>query len=150
MSLKQVLFPLLALLALLLVACGGGATAEEAAAPQGTTINVVAYDLYFGEDANNLENPPVWTAAAGSLATVAFENRGGLEHNWVVIRQGADVPVPFELESNRDLVLYDTGAVQPGETMSVPFQVPDEPGEYLVICSVSGHYPTMQGRLVVS
>lgn len=75
---------------------------------------------------------------------------GNIEHNWAVIKPNEEVPVPFVIESHDDLILYDTGVVQPGEQKSVPFQVPDEPGEYTVICSVSGHYPAMQGRLVVS
>jgi plastocyanin len=140
----------LVLFAAVLTACGGSAAPEQASAPQGTTLEVVAYDIYFGEDADNLGNPPVWTAEAGSLATVTFENKGGLEHNWAVVKQGEEIPAPFEIENHSDLILYDTGVVQPGEQKSFPFQVPDEPGEYTVICTVSGHYPIMQGRLVVS
>ena len=147
---RYTLLSALIFVALALAACGGGATPEEAAAPEGVAIDVVAYDIYFGEEADNMGNPPVWTAEGGSVATINFENKGGLEHNWVVIKQDEEIPVPFEIESHGDLVLYDTGVVQPGEQKSVPFQVPEEPGEYTVICSVSGHYPTMQGRLVVS
>ena len=150
MKQQQKMFLFLVLVAALLAACGGSAASGETAAPQGTAIEVVAYDIYFGEDADNLGNPPVWTAEAGSLATVTFENKGGLEHNWAVIEQGVEIPVPFEMADNSDLILYDTGVVQPGEQMSFAFQVPDEPGEYTVICTVSGHYPTMQGRLVVT
>lgn len=141
----------LSVVALLLAACGGGAepAAPAEAAAESVQISVVAQDMYFGDDPNNIDNPPVWTAPAGSLATVSFDNRGALEHNWAVIRLGAEVPVPFEAENDAGLVLYDTGVVPPGETRSVPFQVPDEPGEYIVICTVAGHYPAMQGRLVV-
>jgi plastocyanin len=147
---KQKMFLFLVIFAALLVACGGGAASEEETVALSATIEVVTYDIYFGEDADNLGNPAVWTAEAGSLATITFENKGGLEHNWAVIRQGVEIPVPFEMENNNDLILYDTGVVQPGEQRSFPFQVPDEPGEYTVICTVSGHYPTMQGRLVVT
>jgi plastocyanin len=131
------------------VACGGSAT-EEVAVTQNTMIDVVTYDIYYGEEPNNAENPPVWTATAGSVARVMFENKGNLEHNWAVIKAGEEVPIPFNMESDMDLILYDTGIVQPGEQMSFPFQVPDEPGEYIVICTVSGHYPVMQGRLIIS
>jgi plastocyanin len=147
---KQKMFLFLIIFTAFLAACGGSAAPEGGSAPQDAAIEVVTYDIYFGEDADNLGNPPVWTAKAGSLATVTFENKGGLEHNWAVIRQGVEIPVPFEMENNNDLILYDTGVVQPGEQRSFPFQVPDEPGEYIVICTVSGHYPTMQGRFVVT
>jgi uncharacterized cupredoxin-like copper-binding protein len=145
-----VLIFVLVLAALMLVACGGGAAPEQSTATQGAVIDVMAYDIYFGEDSDNMGDPPLWTAEAGSLATVNFDNKGGLEHNWAVIKQGEEIPVPFEMDSSADLILYDTGVVQPGEQRTFPFQVPDEPGEYAVICTVSGHYPTMQGRLVVS
>lgn len=147
---RYVLIFVLVLAALMLVACGGGAAPEQSTATQGAVIDVVAYDIYFGEDSDNMGDPPLWTAEAGSLATVNFDNKGGLEHNWAVIKRGEEIPVPFEMDSSADLILYDTGVVQPGEQRTFPFQVPDEPGEYTVICTVSGHYPTMQGRLVVS
>jgi plastocyanin len=152
MNRKQGAFFLIVLPALLLlVACGGASSAaEEAAPPQSAAINVVAYDLYFGEDPDNMGNPPEWTAPAGSIATLTFENKGAVEHDWAVIKLGEEVPVPFEMENDADLVLYDMGVVQPGEQKTVPFRVPDEPGTYTVICTVSGHYPVMQGRLIVS
>ena len=145
---KQFMFLVLVFLAAFLAACGGGA-ASEAAAPQPTPIDVVTHDLYFGDNADNNTNPPTWTAVAGTTSTVTFNNLGSIEHNWAVIKQGAEIPVPFDIENDRDLILYDTGVVQPGATMSFPFPVPDEPGEYIVICTVSGHYPTMQGRLII-
>lgn len=136
--------------AVVLVACGGEAAPVESASPQESTIEVVTYDMYFGEDPNNMDNPPTWTVAAGSVVTVNFDNRGGLEHNWAVVKQGEEVPVPFEEGVHDDLILYSTGVVAAGDSTSVPFRVPDEPGEYVVICTVAGHYPAMQGRLIIN
>lgn len=140
----------LALLVLILAACGGESPPAEAAAPQGSTIEVVAYDMYFGEDPDNMDNPPTWTVEGGSVVTINFENNGGLEHNWAVVKAGEEVPVPFEEGVHDDLILYSTGVVAAGESASVPFRVPDEPGEYTVICTVAGHYPAMQGRLIIN
>ncbi|MFN2135145.1 MAG: plastocyanin/azurin family copper-binding protein [Candidatus Promineifilaceae bacterium] len=147
MKQKQLLLIILAFSAVLLAACGGGAAPAE---PQSVALEVVTHDMYYGEEDNNMDNPPVWTAPAGSIATISFDNQGTLEHNWAVIKLGADVPTPFDAENDADLILYETGLVPPGEQRTLPFQVPTEPGEYLVICTVAGHYPNMQGRLVVN
>jgi len=136
--------------ALLLVACGGGAApAASEPAAETSTIDVVAYDIYFGEDPNNLDNPPTWAVEGGTVVTVNFENKGALEHNWAVMKQGEEVPVPFETGVHDDLILYSTGVVGAGESTTVPFRVPNEPGEYIVICTIAGHYPGMQGRLII-
>lgn len=141
---------LLLALVLFLAACGGESAPAEATAPQDATIDVVAYDIYFGEDPNNMENPPIWNVEGGAVVTVNFENKGALEHNWAVVRLGEEVPVPFEEGVHDDLILYSTGVIASGESTTVPFRVPDEPGEYTVICTVSGHYPAMQGRLIIN
>ena len=54
---------------------------------------------------------------------------------------------PLTREQNLDVLEIDSGLVEPGEMQTFRFIAP-EPGEYTVICTVSGHYPLMQGRLV--
>jgi plastocyanin len=134
----------LGLLALSLAACGG-----ESAAPEPQQITVVMNDIYYGETNDNQNNPPIWSVSAGAEVTLSLENRGALEHNWAILNLGAVVPTPFEAEGNADLLLYDPGVVSPGETSTVTFTAPEEPGEYVVVCTVAGHYPLMQGRLFV-
>lgn len=149
---KNALIFILMVTAVFLAACGGAA-AEPAGQAQDAgpvVIDVVANDIYFGDDVNNMEDPPVWTVEAGSTVSVNFENQGSMEHNWAVINLGEEIPVPFILEDHQDLILYDTGMVAGGEGGSFAFRVPQEPGEYTVICTVAGHYPSMQGRLIVN
>lgn len=76
--------------------------------------------------------------------------QGGLEHNWTVLKPGVDVPMPFLPEQNGDLVLLTSSNVPPGQKVTETFTAPAEPGEYIVICTIAGHYPAMQGRLIVT
>ena len=151
---------ILAATMLVLAACGGGSStptptpapaAEAASAHEviAATLDVVMYDIYFGDVSDNISNPPVWTVKAGDAMTINLDNQGGLEHNWAIVKQGVEMPIPFMPDENEDLILWAAGVLQAGEKVSEPFPAPTEPGEYLVICTVAGHYPAMQGKLVV-
>lgn len=147
MKLKYLL--ILALFAsLFFAACGGGGE-EESTGPEATTIQVTQNDNYYGSTPDNADNPPVWNANAGGQVRVQLTNNGTVEHNWAIIRMDADVPATFDSEANADLILHETGLVAAGEEFSESFVAPAEAGEYLVICTVAGHYPSMQGRLNV-
>lgn len=149
---------ILAVLATLaLAACGGGGrepTSEEGAASGGesgaesVTFDIVMNDIYYGDSPTNAEDPPVWTAPAGAEITLNLQNNGALEHNWALVEPGEEVPVPFVEEEHGDIILEATGLNSAGETTTTTISAPP-PGEYQVICTVAGHYPGMQGRLVV-
>lgn len=106
-------------------------------------------DLYFGDTNDNLNNPPVWTVTNGAEVTVTVENRSGaLQHNWATSKLDAVIPQPFVGGEGLDIVLLDSGVVDTGQSSTITFTAPAV-GEYLVICTVPGHYPVMQGKLVV-
>ena len=125
-------------------------TVESAAGDEsaGTTLSISMGDLFFGNTPDNLVNPPVWSVASGQEITVELTNLGGTQHNWAVVKEGEDVPVPFMPDDNADVLLYDPGALDPGESKTVTFEAPI-PGLYTVICTIPGHYPVMQGKLEV-
>ena len=166
---------LLVVVALLVAACGGGSDptpapaapteAPAAAAPTeapaaeapaagsaqeaiAQVLDVVMHDIYFGDNPDNLTTPPEWTVSAGAEVTVNMQNMGALEHDFAIVNQGAEVPVPF-LDANRDLLLFEAGKLAGGATDTATFTAPTEPGIYTVICTIPGHYPVMQGKLVV-
>ncbi len=142
--------------ALVLAGCGGGSEepTPEAAAPVTAqeaidqTLEVAMHDLYYGDSNNNIAEPPVWTVKSGAQVQVNMDNQGGLQHNWAVVKQGAEVPVPYDAAKNSDILLFEAGVVETGQQGSHIFTAP-EPSEYTVICTVAGHYPSMQGKLVV-
>jgi azurin len=48
-----------------------------------------------------------------------------------------------------DAVLAATDLAKPGETVTLTFTAPNEPGEYAYICTFPGHYAMMQGVMRV-
>uniref|UniRef100_A0A7C1JRC4 Blue (type 1) copper domain-containing protein n=1 Tax=Caldilinea aerophila TaxID=133453 RepID=A0A7C1JRC4_9CHLR len=162
----RLIYGTLILTMLLLAACGGSATPTPTPTPTpaptptpttapsaqqviAATLDVIMHDIYFGDDSNNIANPPVWRVPAGAQVTVNLDNQGALEHNWAVVKQGVELPIPFMPDQNKDLLFWETGVLQGGQKDSESFTAPSEPGEYIVICTVAGHYPAMQGRLIV-
>lgn len=149
-------FFILLLAALTLAACGGGteapapAPAPESAPPAGETLNIAMYDMYFGETGpTNLASPISWEVTSGTEVTLNLENKGALQHNWAIVKPGVEVPNPYTGgPDNPDLLLFNAGVLDGGMSETVTFTAP-EPGEYLVICTVAGHYPVMQGTLIV-
>lgn len=146
---RVLLLTVVLLVALVSAACGGDSTPAEPAAPAGEAINVVMHDIYFGDTNDNHTNPPVWTVTSGATVTVSLDNQGALQHNWAIVKPGAEVPNPFIEAENADLLLFAATPVDGGAQGTATFTAP-EPGEYIVICTVSGHYPMMQGKLVVT
>ncbi len=152
---------LCSLLPLLITGCGLGrwgsaGLPEQTASAQGiesledaARFTVIMADNFFGYADSNMISPPVWTLPEYKQAIYTFENQGVLEHNWVVVKPGVTIPIPFnEIQAN-DLLLYDLGKVPGNGVTHVTFTTP-APGTYQIICTISGHYPFMQGRLVVA
>jgi azurin len=147
-------------LALLLAACGGDSSGggDEAASggSTGTTLEI-------GSDGENLLfDKTELEVSAGQEVTLVFQNNSAVqEHNWVLVAGGEDVAAPIAdagltagldneyLGEDRSNVIAHTGVAQGGETVEVTFTVPTDAGTYLYICTVPGHYPLMQGTLVV-
>ncbi|MBV7332322.1 cytochrome P460 family protein [Chloroflexi bacterium TSY] len=129
---------------------GESAENENAAVDSASavTLEVRAGDLYFGEaGSNNLVDPPVWTVPSGAVVTLTFINEGKVQHNWAIINLGEEVPVPYIEDIS--IAYYTSPLVDGGTEQEFTFTAPSEPGEYIVICTPPGHYPLMQGRLVV-
>ena len=111
---------LMALAAVFIAACGGGA-----AKPQPVSITVVATDIKF--DASE------WKVKTGVEVSLTLKNEGALEHSWVVKLPSGDKMVH----------------VKAGETNTLKFTAPAE-GTYDVICDVLGHKEAgMVGKLIV-
>lgn len=144
---------------LILAACGGGsseptptpapaADAPSAQAVIAATLDVAMHDIYYDDNNDNIANPPVWAVAAGEEVTLNLDNQGGLEHSWAIVKKDTELPMPFLADEHRDLILWNSTNVQAGQKSAETFTVA-EAGEYLVLCTVAGHYPVMQGKLVV-
>ncbi len=147
MNRKVFLAVMLLLVMGLLAACGGGQPAEPVVTNEEIVVDMA--DIYYGDSNDNVANPPEWKVTSGTDVTVRMENMGALEHSWVVLKAGEDVPINFDQSQHSDLVLFDSGIVTADSSGTTRFTAP-APGEYNVVCTVLGHSGLMQGRLVVS
>lgn len=153
MQLRLALF--LIITGLVTTACGSswfwGSNSDEsgAAFSNVTVLNVDMYDSYYGNSDTNMSEPPVWSVPAGSDVVVNLVNHGAYDHNWAIVKKGVTVPVPYEEGQAGNMILHGIGMVYDNSQTTITFTAPDL-GEYQVICTVSGHYPFMQGRLLVT
>jgi plastocyanin len=112
-------------------------------------LTVDMYDSYYGTSDTNMTEPPIWTIPAGSDVVVNLINHGAYDHNWAIVKKGITVPVPYEEGQAGDIIMHGIGMVYNNSQTTITFSAPDL-GEYQVICTVSGHYPLMQGKLLVT
>ncbi len=103
-------------------------------------------------------------AKAGQTVEIKLENVDQMPHNLVVISVGsldtfgpmvdAFVTTPdaekMGYVPNSRYVLGATEMLDPNESGSVIFTLPDEPGTYPFVCTFPGHWRFMQGVIIVT
>jgi plastocyanin len=105
-----------------------------------TSINITMEDIKF--------TPSEWTVAAGKEITVNATNTGHLNHEFVILKKGEQVSVPFS--SDDESKIYWEVQLEAGANNTAKFTAPAEPGEYQVVCGVAGHVEAgMIGKLIV-
>jgi uncharacterized cupredoxin-like copper-binding protein len=116
---------------LILAACGGNSK---------NAISVTTTDFKF--------EPANWTVTAGQPVSLTLKNKGALEHEWVLIKKGMDVTMPFD-DDDEAKVFWEIEA-KPGETKTETFTAPSEAGTYEVVCGTPAHLEQgMAATLVV-
>lgn len=105
-------------------------------------------------------------ALAGQPMKVTFENVGtmpkaSMGHNWVLLKKDVDAAQFAEAgfasagndyirPEDESKVIIKTPIIGPGESNTVTFNAPAEPGEYAYVCTFPGHFAVgMKGVLVV-
>ncbi len=74
--------------------------------------------------------------AADTDVAVLFTNVGDVEHNFAVLRSGANPADESKLDDG--MIIADLGDVLPGESSSGTLNL--VAGTYLVVCLIPGHY----------
>jgi uncharacterized cupredoxin-like copper-binding protein len=124
---------ILLLASLMLAACGGPRTAE---------LTVDMQEFAF--------EPAQLSLPANAQVTLNLSNSGTLEHELVIVNLGERLSAPVDEEAIGELVFWEH-ELQPGESETLEFQAPSEPGTYQVICGIAGHLEQgMEGSLTVT
>jgi azurin len=92
---------------------------------------------------------------------VVFANNDDMLHNFVVVMPGTAIQVgelgmKLGLQGQQknyipvtNKVLYHTILLEPHTEETIYFVAPTTPGEYTYVCTVPGHFYTMQGIMKV-
>lgn len=103
------------MVAAVLAACSGGG----GGATGGAGMVIEMGDLYF--------KPNAITAKPGQTLQITLDNRGSLEHNFVLY------------DADGKTVLFEKDAIQPGQKVNISVKAPEKPGTYQYVCTVPGH-----------
>lgn len=117
---------------LVLSACGGSQPSAD--------IQVEMTDFAF--------TPNRYTVPAGEQITLHVIHEGLVEHDFVIMQLDADIGGHFNEEDLAN-VLWQV-KIQPGDSQTVTFTAPDQPGTYQIVCGMAGHVEAgMVGQLVI-
>ena len=130
---KKSIFIVLVVLALALSACGGGNKPS-------TDLKVEFTDFAF--------TPNAWAVPAGQEITLTVTNAGAVIHEFVIMKLGTTVGDDFG-DEDEDNIYWEVEA-EAGQTLTITFTAPTEPGEYQIVCGTEGHFVAgMVGSLTV-
>jgi uncharacterized cupredoxin-like copper-binding protein len=123
---------LVLVLALTLSACGNSGPSSR--------ISFTMTDFAF--------TPNEFNVPAGEEITLKATHNGTMEHNFIVMKYGTDAGDMYD-EEDKVNVFFEVD-LQPGESKTVSFMAPEQPGTYQVICGMVGHLQSgMIGKLIV-
>lgn len=168
--------PLVLLLSVGLVACGGSESSPDTSASENSssteqtaTSGDADRTVTIQPKGNQMKYKQTEvTVAPGETIKLVFENTAtspSMQHNVVIAKSNTDSVlekigqagtqagsendyVPQE-EDLKDKILAYTPMSQPGETVSVTFTAPEDTGEHGYVCTFPGHWATMQGTMYV-
>jgi uncharacterized cupredoxin-like copper-binding protein len=94
-------------------------------------------------------NPNGFMVPAGEEITLHVTHNGTMEHNFIIMKYATDAGDMFD-EADKVNVFWEV-ALQPGDSETVVFTAPEQPGTYQVICGMPGHLQSgMIGKLIVT
>jgi len=103
------------------------------------------------------------TVKVGQFVELVFTNPDVMPHNFLLGAQGALERIGAAADAMMTTpdgvaqqfvpaipeVLFATALVDPGQTLTVQFRAPSEPGQYPFVCTFPGHWRVMNGILYV-
>jgi uncharacterized cupredoxin-like copper-binding protein len=120
------------ILGLFLTGCGGA---------KNTTLSVELADFKFV--------PNTFTIPAGKEITLNVVNKGANDHEFVILKAGEHVTVPFD-DDDEAKIFWEV-ELKSGESQTIKFTAPSEAGTYDVVCGTAQHIEKgMMGTLTVT
>lgn len=131
---------------------------EETAAATGEVVDV----SISGNDQMQYNKNEI-RVKAGQTVRLTLNHVGEMSekvmgHNWVLLKQGTDIPEFGSaaasasdndyIPKGTDKVIAHTEMIGGGESVTIEFQAPEK-GTYDFICSFPGHYALMKGKFIV-
>ena len=130
---KKIVLITILLFTLALSACSGQSKPS-------TEIHVDMTDFAF--------TPNQYLVPAGQQITLHVQHDGTVEHDFIIMKYGTEVGEHFNEEDQPNV--YWQIKVQPGQTETLTFTAPDQPGTYQIVCGMAGHVEAgMVGKLEV-
>jgi len=131
---KKVMLVVVLVFSLVLTGCGG-------AGKPSTNLKVNMTDFKY-EPMDN-------TIAAGKEISFQIKNEGVVLHEYVIMNLGQTAGETFGDEDEGNI--YWEVEVDPGQSKTVTFTAPSEPGVYEIVCGTEGHLAAgMKGALTVA
>jgi putative heme-binding domain-containing protein len=104
-----------------------------------------------------------FTAKRGEAIALTLVNPDVVPHNWALVKPNKLETVGNEANKlvadpealirqyapQTDDVICYTDIVEPGQSFTIHFRVPDHPGRYPYLCTFPGHWMVMNGEMVV-
>ena len=112
-------------LSIILMLCLGACTQSGPS----SQLNVEMTDFAF--------TPDQFTIPAGEQITFHVNHMGTVEHDFIIMKFGTDVGPHFNEEDQPNV--YWQIKVQAGESQTITFTAPAEPGTYQIVCGMAGH-----------
>ena len=125
--------------------------------------NAVVIDLKVEKEIMQYDKKLI-TVKAGQKVIINLENPDGMQHNMLILKPGtlqkvgkaADEMLSDPKAAEKQYVpkipevLFSTKLVNTGETATLEFTVPNEPGDYPYACTFPGHWRGMNGIMRVT
>ena len=149
---------------LFVVAAGCGGGDDRSSSSDADASNTAATEVTVTPVGNKMKfEDTEFTVPAGEEITLTFKNTAtsaAMKHNVVLLTTTKEAVVNRvgetgmqaagnEYVPDDDAVLAHTALADPGETVSVTFTAPSDPGDYQYLCTYPGHYVSMQGTMTV-
>ena len=94
-------------------------------------------------------DPDEFTVPVGKEITVQVTHHGTMEHSFIIMKYGTDAGDMFD-DDDKGNVFWEVD-LQPGDSETVTFTAPEQPGTYQIICGMPGHLQSgMIGKLIVT